>query len=93
MPPRNVDQMRAGILDGIEAANRRMRTFIIAAALIEAGLLAGAILVTVWKDPIHRLVIAVGTGTWTLIALGFWILGAHVSRVGSQIVAALTPDG
>ena len=91
--PRNVDDVRASVLSTIEADNRRMQYLIIGAALVEAGIIAGAIALTVWKDPLHRLVIAVAAGTWTLMAIGFAILGAHVSRVASRVVAALMPDG
>lgn len=90
---RNVDTLRAGVLDKIEHANRQMRTMIIVGAMLEALIIAGAIILTVWKDPLHRLVLAVGLGTWTLTALGLFLLGAHMSRIGSRIVAALTPDG
>ena len=93
MTNRNVDDVRASVLSTIEADNRRMQYLIIGAALVEAGLIFGAIALTIWKDPTHRLVIAVAAGTWTLMAIGFAILGAHVSRVGSRIVAALLPDG
>lgn len=93
MTDKSMDAVRRSVLNDMDAANRRMKYLIIGAALLEAGLIGGAIALTMWKDPLHRVIIAVAVGTWTLIAIGFALLGAHVSRVGARIVAALTPDG
>jgi hypothetical protein len=89
MSTRNIDDIRKGVLDKMEAANRRVQMLIILAALVEGLIITGALLLTNWKDPLHRLVLLVSTGTWTLLAVGFSVLGAHVTRVASRTVAAL----
>jgi hypothetical protein len=93
MQPQNVDEIRAGILDKMEAANRRVRLLIILAALVEGIIIAAAIILANWKDPLHRLVLAVSAGTWTLLAIGFSVLGAHVTRVASRTLAAFVSNG
>lgn len=93
MTARNIDELRAGVLDKMEAANRRVALLVILAALVEAIIIAGALFLTNWKDPLHRLVLVVSTGTWTLLAVGFSVLGAHVTRVGSRVVASLLSNG
>ena len=90
MTNRNPDEVRKSVLSSIEQANRQMRTMIIVGAILEALIIAGAIVLTVWKDPLHRLVLAVGIGTWTLTGIGLIVLGGHVSRVASRVVAALS---
>jgi len=88
-----MDDVRKGVLDKMEAANRRVALLVILAALVEAIIIAGALFLTNWKDPLHRLVLVVSTGTWTLLAVGFAVLGAHVTRVASRTVAALISNG
>ena len=93
MTARNIDDLRKGVLDKMDAANRRVQMLVILAALVEALIIAAALFITDWKDPLHRLVLVVSTGTWTLLAIGFAVLGSHVTRVASRTVAALMSDG
>ena len=93
MTAHNPDTIRKSIIDDMQAHNRRMKNLIIAAAILEAALIFGAIALTIWKDPLHRVIIASAIGTWLLTGIGLILLGAHVSRVGQRIIAALTPDG
>jgi hypothetical protein len=92
MPDRTNDQVRQSVLAHMDRANQRVRTMLIVAALVEGAIIAAALILTNWKDPVQRLVFVVAIGTWTLIAIGLAILGAHISRSVSRLTAALSAE-
>ena len=92
MTARSNDAVRASVLAQMDRANQRVRLMLIAAAMGEGALIAIALLITNWKDPVQRLVFVIGMGTWTMLAIGLVILAAHVSRSLGRVVAALSRD-
>jgi hypothetical protein len=62
---------------------------IFGAAAVEGLLLVVALLMVNWTDNTHVLLFIFSVLGYTIVALGLVALGAHISRVGAQIVAAL----
>jgi hypothetical protein len=77
------------VLDRMEHHARLTRLAILAAATIEGLLLVFALLRVDWADDTHVLLFVFSILGYTIIALGLVALGAHVSRVGARVVAAL----
>jgi hypothetical protein len=78
-----------GVLARMERDAQRVRTAVIAAAMIEGLLLVVAILKIDWKNDTQVLMFIFSVLSYTIIVLGLAALGAHVSRVGGRVVAAL----
>lgn len=89
MSDARVDRMVSGVLDRMERQARLSRTALVAAVAVEALLLALVLLLTDWNDGAQRLLVVVGVLGYTIVGLGLAALAAHVSRVGTRIVAAL----
>lgn len=81
----------ADILDRMDRQARMGRAALIGALGVEALLLGLILWLTDWNDEGQRLLVIVGILGYSIIVLGLAALGAHVSRVGARIVAALDP--
>jgi hypothetical protein len=81
--------MRAGVLDRIERHARNVRFAIMAAALAEAALMAIALLKLDFSNRFEVVVFVLFVLTYTVIGLGLIALGAHVSRIGDRVLAAI----
>lgn len=81
----------ADILDRMDRQARMGRAALIGALGVEALLLGLILWLTDWNDEGQRLLVIVGVLGYSIIVLGLAALGAHVSRVGARIVAALDP--
>ena len=81
----------ADILDRMDRQARMGRVALIGALAVEALLLGLILWLTDWNDEGQRLLVIVGILGYSIIVLGLATLGAHVSRVGARIVAALDP--
>jgi hypothetical protein len=79
----------ASVLDRMEHYERTKRLAIIAAAAVEAALLAVALVKVNWRDDTQLLLFIFAVLGYTIIVLGLVAVGAHVSRVGARVVAAL----
>ena len=84
-----LDAIQAGVLDRMERAEKLVRSAVIGAALIEAGLFAIALYLVDWKDPVQRLMFIFSVLTYTIIALGLVALGGHVTKSAARILAAM----
>jgi hypothetical protein len=73
----------------MERDAQRVRMAVIAAAMLEGVLLVIALLKIDWKNDTHVLLFVFAVLGYTIVALGLAALGAHVSRVGARVVAAL----
>jgi hypothetical protein len=62
---------------------------VIAAAMVEGLLLVIALLMIDWRNDSQILLFVFSVLGYTIVALGLAALGAHVSRVGARVVAAL----
>ena len=79
----------AGALAQMDRHAQRMKLAIGGAVAVEGLLLAFALWRIDWSDRIHVLLFVFAVLGYTTVALGLAALGAHVSRVGARIVAAL----
>lgn len=78
-----------GVLDRMEHHARLTRLAILGAAAVEGLLLIIALLRVNWADDTQVLLFIFSVLGYTIVALGLVALGAHVSRVGARVVAAL----
>ena len=68
---------------------QRVRLAVLAAAVIEGLFLVIALLKIDWSNDTHVLLFVFTVVGYTIVLLGLVALGAHVSRVGARVVAAL----
>ena len=68
---------------------RRVRLSVIGAAMVEGLLMVIALLRIDWRNNMQVLLFVFSVLGYTIVALGLAALGAHVSRVGARVVAAL----
>lgn len=78
-----------GVLDRMEHHARIMRLAIMGAAAAEGLLLLIAIISLDWSDRTHIVLFLFAVLGYTIAVLGFVAMGAHISRVGARVVAAL----
>jgi len=78
------------VLASVDRHARTTRLAILGAAALEGLLLLLALWKLDWQNETHLLLFVLFVLTYTVIALGLVALGAHVSRVGGRVVAALT---
>ena len=83
------DDVVAGVLDRMEHHAKMMRLAVLSAAGVEGLLLVIALLKVNWADDTHVLLFIFAVLGYTIIVLGLVALGAHTSRVGARVVAAL----
>ena len=89
MHAQRTEDVVAGVLDRMEHHARITRFAILAAVAVEGLLMAVALLKLDWSDRTHLLLFLCSVVGYTIVALGLAALGAHISRVGARIVAAL----
>ena len=78
-----------GVLAQMHRHAQHVRMAVIAAAMVEGLLLVIALLIIDWKNDTQILLLVFSVLGYSIIGLGLVSLGAHVSRVGARIVAAL----
>jgi hypothetical protein len=84
-----VDSIREGVLRRMERQANTVRLLIVAAAGVEALLLALALRIVDLENSTHVLILVTSVLGYTIVALGLVALGAHVSRVCNRVVAVL----
>jgi hypothetical protein len=91
MPPdtADLDAIRGSVLDRLERHNRNVRLAIFGAAGVEALLIAMAIIKLDFSNRFEVIVFVLFVLTYSIVALGLLALGAHVSRVGDRVLAAV----
>src|SRR4051794_25330501 len=85
----NIDAIRSGVLDRLERHGRNVRFAIFGAAAVEALLMAIAIVKLDFSNRFEVIVFVLFVLTYTIVGLGLLALGAHMSRVGDRVLAAL----
>ena len=78
-----------GILARMDQHAQRVRLAVIGAAMVEGLLMLVALLKIDWKNDTQVLLFVFSVLGYTIVALGLAALGAHMSRVGARVVAAL----
>lgn len=89
MQPYRPDDVVKSVLDQIEQHARRTKLAILGAAAFEGLFMLIALLKVNWANSTHVLLFIFSILGYTIVALGLVALGAHVSRVGARVVAAL----
>ena len=84
-----VDSIREGVLRRMERQANTVRLLIVAAAGVEALLLALALRIVDLENPTHVLILVTSVLGYTIVVLGLAALGAHVSRACNRVVAVL----
>lgn len=82
-----------GVLARMDRHEQRVRLAVLAAAALEGLLLVIALLKVNWRNDTHVLLFVFSILGYTIVGLGLAALGAHVSRVGARVVAALDSRG
>lgn len=89
MSAKDLDSIRQGVLDRMERGDRLVKGAIIGAAVVEGVLLAAAIFIADWSNPLHRLVFILAILTYSVIACGLVALAGHISRSVGRVLVAL----
>jgi hypothetical protein len=86
---KRLDDMREGVLDRMEAGRRVVHYVTLAAALLEAAMLAACIILVDWSDRTQVLLFLIFILSYFIIMLGMFALGAHVTSATARILAVL----
>lgn len=89
MSANDLDNIRQSVLDRMERGDKLVRGAIVAAAVVEALLLAAALFIADWSNPLHRLVFLLSILTYSVIACGLIALAGHISRSIGRVLVAL----
>jgi hypothetical protein len=93
MQQQPADDVVGSVLDKMERHARTMKLAIFGATAAEGLLMVIALLKVDWANDTHVLLFVFSVLGYTIAALGLVALGAHVSRVGARVVAALDSPG
>jgi hypothetical protein len=85
----NFDSIRSGVLRRMEQHARHVRLAIAGGVILELLMLGIAGFKLEFSNRVEVVMFALFVLTYTLIVLGMFALGAHVSRVGDRVLAAL----
>ena len=85
----DLDAMRDSVLDRLERHTRNVRLALFGAATVEALLIAIAIVKLDFSNRFEVVVFVLFVLTYSIVGLGLLALGAHVSRIGDRVLAAL----
>jgi hypothetical protein len=88
-PSSRLDDIRIGVINRMERHARNVKLAMFGAAVIELLLIALAAAKLQFSNRFEVLVFAFFLMTYTIVLLGLAALGAHVSRVGDRVIAAL----
>lgn len=84
-----VSAARRGALDKIDRTERTYKTLFVLTACVEALFLGGFLLLADFSNRLHLLLLLAAVATYTIILLGLFALGAHVSRCTLRVLKAL----
>ena len=79
----------SSVLERMDRDAQRVRLAVMGAVMIEGLLMVVALLKIDWKNDTQVLMFVFAILGYTIVALGLAALGAHISRVGARVVAAL----
>jgi hypothetical protein len=88
-PSAKLDDIRAGVINRMERHARNVKLAMGGAAFVEVLLIGLAAAKLEFSNRFEVLVFAFFLMTYTIVLLGLGALGAHVSRVGDRVIAAL----
>jgi hypothetical protein len=85
----DLDAMRDSVLDRLERHTRNVRLALFGAATLEALLIGIAIVKLDFSNRFEVVVFVLFVLTYSIVGLGLMALGAHMSRIGDRVLAAL----
>ena len=89
MDTQAIERARTGALADIERAASRRKAIFLAAAALEAGFLVTILLLMDFKDRTHVLILLAAVMVYTLLAIGMFALGAHVSLAAARVLRSV----
>jgi hypothetical protein len=87
-----LETIRTSVLSQMERAERLMRLGIMGAAVLEMTLIAIVVLMFDLKDRVQLLIFITSMLSYSIVVLGLFALGAHVTRTAGRIVSLLDPE-
>ena len=85
----NLDAVRGEALARIERGERNFKLAFFAAVVFEALFLAAFLLAADFSNRTHLLLLIATVGGYTVVVLGLFTLGAHVSRSAARVLRAV----
>ena len=85
----NLDDVRRDALNRVERAERNFKLMFYIAALWEALFLAAFLFAADFSNRTHVLLLIATVGSYTMIVLGLFALGAHVNRGILRVLKAI----
>jgi hypothetical protein len=92
MQNERLETIRTSVLSQMERAERIMRLGIMAAAVLEMTMIAIVVLMFDLKDRVQLLIFVTSMLSYSIIVLGLFALGAHVTRTAGRIVSLMDPE-
>ncbi|MBV9773112.1 MAG: hypothetical protein JO040_04145 [Gemmatimonadetes bacterium] len=89
----DLDAARRSVLDQMERAARTTRLAMLGAAAVEGVLMVVALLMVDWHDRLQVLLFLFSVLSYSIVGLGLFALGGHVSRVGARVAAVVEAAG
>jgi hypothetical protein len=89
MNPTNLDEVRRAALDRIERSERAFKMLIALGGILEGGFLLAYVLLADWTNRVHLLIGLAAIGVYTILVVGLFVLGAHVSRCSARVLQAI----
>jgi len=87
--PSTLDRARESALDRIDRAERRFRAMFCVGAVVEFVFLASFLLLSDLHDRTHVLILLGTVGGYSIVVMGLFALGAHVSRCAERMLRAI----
>lgn len=85
----DLDRVRGQALARIERSERNFKLVLLLAAIWELAFLGTFVLAADFHNRMHVLLLLATIGSYTLVALGLFALGAHVDRGILRVLKAL----
>jgi len=81
--------IRSDVLARVDRAQRHFRLAFMVAAAVEAAFLIGFFLLSDLHNRLHLLLLISTVTTYSIVVLGLFALGAHVTRASLRILQAI----
>ncbi len=85
----NMDSVRGAALERIEKSERNYKMAFFGAAVIETAFIAAFLLLADFSNRVHLLLLISTVAVYSILALGLFALGSHVSRSSLRVLKAV----
>ncbi|HEX9981662.1 MAG TPA: hypothetical protein VGF69_00225 [Thermoanaerobaculia bacterium] len=85
----DLDRVRGAALDRIDRSQRNYRLVVTLAAIVEVSFIVAFVLLADFSNRLHVLLFLSTVASYTIVVLGLFGLGAHVSRNTLRVLKAL----